>query len=77
MVMPIGFYVDIALTGNQRVRRGFLGKLILQVEVSQIYRHPVRSNEIAEAGVVRLVWRDALPEDLGMKYRSIKYIPQA
>jgi hypothetical protein len=68
MVMPIPMWDAGALTGNKRVRKGWFGKIILQVEVEQtVVRPPTNLREhIDRARDTRRVWRDATASDVGL-----------
>lgn len=77
MVAVVGYYSVVKLTGKQRVRRSWRGKLILQVEVEEIYIHPLgkewfRRNADGISPGTRFRWRDATEEDVNIKYAMVK-----
>jgi hypothetical protein len=73
MVAPIGYHSEIKLTGKQRVRRGWFGKLILQVQVELIYMHPLNRPRICTptGNPVSTAWRDATEADVEIKYGKV------
>jgi hypothetical protein len=66
MVSPVRFYVESKLTGKLRVRRGWLNKLILQVEVSLDSRIGLKTEHD-----VKTKWRDAKESDVGLDFASL------
>lgn len=80
MVMPVGYYSEVKLTGRQRVRRGWFGKLILQVEVEQIYITPpgVPPHEhcppYQSDNQPCTKWRDATAADVGLETAVLKSV---
>jgi len=75
--MPIGFYSEVKLTGKKRVRRGWQGKMILQVEVERVFIHPAHGRPwVRHPGdnPVSLVWRDATAKDVGLETAPIDAI---
>lgn len=73
MVMPVGYYSETRLTGKKRVRKGWFGKLILQVEVEQHYHVPPglppteHCPPYVSENQPRLKWRDATAADVGLE----------
>lgn len=66
MVCPVRFKTEANLTGRQRVRRGWFGKMILQVEFSYDSHFGMKTDHN-----VGTMWRDATEADLGIKFASI------
>lgn len=69
MVMPIAMWDAGVLTGKKRVRKGWFGKIILQVEVEQTrIRPPINLREHIESmSETRKAWRDATAADVGLE----------
>lgn len=66
MVSPVRFYVESKLTGKLRVRRGWFGKLVLQVEVSLDSRIGLHTEYD-----VKKKWRDAKESDVGLDFAAL------
>lgn len=66
MVCPVRFKTESNLTGKQRVRRGWFGKMILQVEFSYDSTFGMKTEYN-----VGTMWRDATEADLGIKFATI------
>lgn len=65
----------VGLTGQQRFRVGWLGKLILQVEVTHRFEGaycPHTFSAHPNNGSTMTGWRDAKLEDITTDYRAIK-----
>jgi hypothetical protein len=69
MVMPVTVWNQGTLTGNKRVRKGWFGKIILQVEIEQIKFHPGLGEAIRSGNLLntRRIWRDATAADVGLE----------
>jgi hypothetical protein len=73
-MLPVGYYSETKLTGAKRLRKGWFGKIILQVEVELIYvipPHYQRPEEICPPFQFddgrKTAWRDATPADVGLE----------
>jgi hypothetical protein len=71
--MPIAMWGYETLTGNKRVRKGWFGKIILQVEVEQTRTRPPMNlrEHICGTPETRKVWRDATPADVGLETANL------
>lgn len=80
MVRPVGYYREAKLTGNKRVRKGWFGKIILQVEVELEYMSPIgreydrnhRPGYVEPVSPPKTRWRDATAHDVGLETTIIK-----
>lgn len=66
MVMPISHQVESTLTGRNRARKHWTGKLVLQVECNIDTVHGL--NREPNTGKR---WRDATADDFGMNYAGV------
>lgn len=82
MVMPIGVYREVRLTGLKRVRRGWFGKLILQVEVVLVYQtpyltrpRPPHHDKVLYCAPDEIkFWRDATASDVDIEYAHLPLV---
>lgn len=66
MASPVRFYIESEPTGNMRVRRGWFGKMILQIEVHVDSRCGFNTEHH-----VTTRWRDATEKDVGIKFAPL------
>lgn len=76
MVIPIQTWGAGTLTGKKRVRKGWFGKIILQVEVEQTRLQPPHEMRRCDSMfITRKVWRDATAADVGLETTVLDFNP--